>query len=57
MTHELTEAKLMNGGMSYEQAHEIAGKTHPTFANYDPEVIKQFPEAFGPGWKKYWGIK
>ena len=57
MRHELTEAGLMNGGMGYEQAHEIAGQTHPTFGNYDPEVIKQFPELFNQNWRNYWGIE
>ena len=57
MTHELTEAGLMDRGMGYAEAHELAGQTHPTFANYDPEVIKQFPELFNQNWRKYWGIK
>jgi RHS repeat-associated protein len=56
MTHELTEADLMGRGMAYDEAHEIAGRTHPTFANYDPEVIKQFPELFNQNWRNYWGI-
>lgn len=46
MTHELTEAALMAEGMSLDEAHEIAMQTHPTFANYDPEVVQQFPELF-----------
>lgn len=57
MKHELTEAELMDTGMGYERAHEIAGRTHPTFANYDPEVIKQFPELFNRNWRTYWGIE
>lgn len=57
MRHELTEAGLMNRGTVYEQAHEIAGQTHPTFGNYDPEVIKQFPELFNQNWRNYWGIE
>ncbi len=47
----------MNRGTVYEQAHEIAGQTHPTFGNYDPEVIKQFPELFKQNWRNYWGIE
>ncbi|WP_255502332.1 hypothetical protein [Cellulomonas sp. JH27-2] len=43
--------------MGYEQAHELAGQTHPTFGNYDPEVIKQFPELFNQNWRNYWGIE
>lgn len=57
MTHELTEAGLMDRGMGYPQAHELAGQTHPTFGNYDPEVIKQFPELFNQNWRNYWGIE
>lgn len=56
MRHELTEAWLMNRGVGYGTAHRIAGWTHRTFGNYDPSVIKQFPEYFGPGWKRFWGI-
>jgi len=29
MRHELTEAELMDQGMSYEKAHEPALQTHP----------------------------
>lgn len=57
MRHALTEVGLMNRGTVYEQAHEIAGQTHPTFGNYDPEVIKQFPELFKQNWRNYWGIE
>jgi len=44
--HEVTEAGLMDGGMRYPEAHGIAGQTHPTFANYHPEVIDQFPDRY-----------
>ncbi len=57
MRHESTEAWLMDRGVGYGPAHRIAGWTHPTFGNYDPSVIKQFPEYFGSGWKRYWGIE
>ena len=56
MTHELTEANLVSKGMQQDAAHELAGQTHPTFANYDPEVIKQYPDYFNSNWRKYWGI-
>lgn len=56
MTHELTEANLMNNGVEQDLAHELAGQTHPTFGNYDPEVIKQFPEYFNSNWRTCWGI-
>jgi hypothetical protein len=55
MKHELTEAELMKGGMSYEQAHEQALTTHPPGRNYDPDVIDEFPE-FGPWWRKMNGL-
>jgi RHS repeat-associated protein len=54
--HESIEGRLMNLGVGYDLAHRIAGRTHPTFGNYDPSVIKQFPQHFGMGWKRYWGI-
>ena len=57
MRHELTENWLMNRGLGARPAHRIAGWTHPTFGNYDPTVIKQFPQNFSPGWKNYWGIE
>ena len=54
MTHELTEANLVNDGMSQEAAHEIASGTHPPFSNYDPAVISQYPELFNENWFHYW---
>jgi hypothetical protein len=56
MTHELREASLMDSGVDQDSAHELAGQTHPTFANYDPEVIKQFPEYFNSNWCAFRGI-
>jgi len=57
LRHELTEADLMDGGMGYDAAHEIAGRTHPTFGNYHPEVIDQFPELFNNNWRNFWGME
>ena len=56
MTHELTEAHLVDNGMSQEAAHEIANGTHPPYSNYDPEVIRLFYEVsgFNPNWLHYW---
>jgi hypothetical protein len=54
MTHELTEANLVNDGMSQEAAHEIASGTHPPFSNYDPAVISQYPDLFNENWFHYW---
>jgi hypothetical protein len=56
LRHELTEADALARGMSVDEAHQIAGLTHPTYGNYDPEVIKAFPEYFNSNWFKYWGI-
>ncbi|MGH3855236.1 MAG: hypothetical protein ACRDR6_17430 [Pseudonocardiaceae bacterium] len=57
MMHETTEAQLMDQGMPYEEAHEIALRTHPLFKNYDPEVIDQFPELFNNNWRRAWGME
>ena len=43
--------------MSLDEAHGLAGRTHPTFSNYDPEVIKAYPEYFNSNWRWYWGIE
>ncbi|HET9732000.1 MAG TPA: hypothetical protein VFP54_04930 [Acidimicrobiales bacterium] len=56
LRHELTEAELMRGGMGYDEAHAAAMQTHPTYGNYDPEVIKAYPEYFNDNWRGYWGI-
>jgi len=56
MIHELTENMLMEGGMDSERAHDLAMETHPVGANYDPEVIRQFPEQFSDPQRQYWGI-
>lgn len=52
--HELKEAELMDGGMTWDDAHGIAMTLHPTYGNYDPEVIAMYPEYFGPKWRDYW---
>ncbi|MGV9262812.1 hypothetical protein ACWDQO_36140, partial [Streptomyces sp. NPDC003703] len=57
MRHELTEAGMMDGGMSYEDAHELALQTHPLMKNYTPEVIDQFPEMFNDNWRRAWGLE
>lgn len=56
MAHELTEAALMAEGMSQDEAHDIAMLEHPNFANYDPEVVQQFPELFNSNWFAFWDI-
>jgi uncharacterized protein YukE len=56
MKHELTEKALMDRGMSYEEAHEIALGTHPPGRNYDPAVIEEFGHLFNNWWRKQWGL-
>ncbi|PWR13637.1 hypothetical protein DKT69_20140 [Micromonospora sicca] len=55
MSHELTEANLMANGMSYEEAHEAALRTHPPGQNYDIDIIDK-DESFGPWWRKQNGL-
>lgn len=57
LRHELVESELMRAGFSQDTAHLLAGLTHPTYANYDPEVIREFPDLFNNAWRAYWGIK
>ena len=42
--------------MSLEKAHAQALMTHPLYANYDPAVIKAYPEYFNSNSRAYWGI-
>lgn len=51
MRHEMTEADLMDQGMSYDDAHEQALTTHPPGRNYDRDIIDRDP-TFGPWWRK-----
>jgi hypothetical protein len=55
MRHELTEARLMSGGMPYEEAHKAALRTHSPGQNYDVDLIKKYDE-FGPWWHKQNGL-
>ncbi|MCW2749155.1 MAG: repeat protein, partial [Aeromicrobium sp.] len=57
LLHETTEARLVSEGLSLDAAHAAALETHPLYANYDPEVIKAFPEYFNSNWRNYWGIR
>jgi hypothetical protein len=56
LTHETTESGLVQQGMSLEDAHAQALTTHPLYANYDPAVIKAYPEYFNSNWRAYWEI-
>lgn len=55
--HDSTEAWLMDRGVNYGPAHRVAGWTHRTYGNYDPSVIKQFPDMFNRNWRNHWGIE
>jgi hypothetical protein len=57
MSHETTEKALMDGGMTYEDAHERALETHPPGKNYDPEVIDRYAHLFNNWWRKQWGLE
>jgi RHS repeat-associated protein len=56
--HELTESSLMNGGMSYDEAHATALEQHGVspYSLYHPDVIQQFPEYFNRNWRDFWGL-
>jgi len=56
--HEITEATLMNQGMNYDVAHALALEKYDVspFSVYNPEVIKEYPDLFSRGFKKYWDI-
>jgi RHS repeat-associated protein len=56
LLHETTEAAAVARGLAQEEAHALAGQTHPPFMNYDPAVIAEFPEMFNPNWLRAWGI-
>jgi hypothetical protein len=47
----------MHAGFTQAGAHLLAGLTHPTYANYDPEVVRAFPEVFNANWRAYWGMQ
>lgn len=57
-THELAESTMMGRGVSYEVAHPAALTKYEVspFSVYHPDVIAAYPEMFGPGWFKFWGI-
>jgi hypothetical protein len=57
LLHELTEEFLMENGVDYDEAHLEAGKLHPLFANYDPEIIDKYPDYFNSNWRKHWGLQ
>jgi RHS repeat-associated protein len=54
VVHELTEADVVSLGVEQEAAHLIAMMTHPTFANYELQVIEKFFYTFNIRWVNYW---
>jgi hypothetical protein len=55
MRHELIEAELMDRGMSYDEAHSEALKSHPPGQNYDLDVIDK-DTSFGSWWRRVNGL-
>ena len=57
--HELNEATLMQKGMVYDEAHALSLQKYDVspFNVFHPEVIKEFPDSFSRGIKKFWGIE
>ncbi|MBD2385907.1 hypothetical protein H6G32_10900 [Cylindrospermum sp. FACHB-282] len=57
--HELKEAKLMEEGDKWAEAHlkAIADYGVSPFSLYHPDVIKAYPEDFNRNWRKPWGIE
>ncbi|HEX8475600.1 MAG TPA: hypothetical protein VF666_16345 [Pyrinomonadaceae bacterium] len=56
--HELYENSLMNGGMSYAQAHAAALANYGVteYDLYHPQVIQAFPQYFNDSWFDYYGL-
>jgi len=56
--HELREAKLMQRGLSYSEAHQKALKDYQVspFSVYHSDVIRACPDEFNKNWEKAWGI-
>lgn len=57
LRHQLTEARLMDGGASPEDAYEEALACHPAARNYTPEVIDRYPALFNNAWRRAWGLE
>jgi hypothetical protein len=56
--HELKETALMQNGLSYDAAHQMALDFYGAspFSVYDPSIINRFPEKFNNNWRDFWGI-
>jgi hypothetical protein len=57
--HELLESSLMNDGLPYEAAHNIALENlgHSPFEVYHPDVVENNPDFFNDNWRQFWGIE
>ena len=57
--HELSEATMMNRGLSYREAHQFALAKYglSPFSVYHPDVIRAFPEYFNEAWFRFWGMR
>ena len=56
LDHELMESYLVLGGMRVEDAHDLVQRVYPPGSNFDPDVLMEFSEYFGPGNFGYWGL-
>jgi hypothetical protein len=52
MRHELTEADLMDAGMTWDEAHPIAKTAQVGKLNYDVDIIRNPDFGFGPWYQK-----
>ena len=57
LAYEVWEAQLVAQGMELEAAHQAVLRVIPGGANYDLEVLLQFPDRFGPGAFDFWGME
>ncbi len=44
----------MAQGIDQWAAHDLAMKTHPTFANYELDIVERYFERFNDNWVNYW---
>ncbi|MDQ2886971.1 MAG: polymorphic toxin-type HINT domain-containing protein [Chloroflexota bacterium] len=57
--HELYESTLMNRGVAYDVAHDLAIGRYGVspYSIYHPDVIQAFPEFFNSNWFSFWGMR
>ena len=56
LDHELVEQGLVNGGTPLGEAHDLVQRIYPPGSNFDPDVLMEFSEYFGPANFDYWGL-